>query len=131
MATVHMKRGVNRRKLLVIDDDQNTRVLIREMLDGTGIGIIEAFSGTEAFEIYQSHRHETGMVLLDILLPGCDGWTLAGMIRRIDPLVPLIAISAMPPADLDARYRAAGFTGYASKPLQLNSLKQTIISCLL
>jgi two-component system cell cycle sensor histidine kinase/response regulator CckA len=117
-------------KLLVIDDDETTCMLIRETLDDTDIGIIETGFSTEAFDIFKNHRDEIGLVLLDICLPGCNGWTLIGMIRQLSPQITVIAISAMPPAELAEKCRTAGFNGYVSKPFDLNQLKQIILSYL-
>jgi CheY-like chemotaxis protein len=115
-------------KLLVIDDDETTRMLIRETLDDTDISIIETGNYTEALDIFRNQRDEIGLILLDIYLPGCDGWTLAGMIRQLDPKIPLIAISAIPPAELDVKFRTAGFNGYISKPFDIDQLRQIIKS---
>jgi len=117
-------------KLFIIDDDLTTRILIREMLDDTYISIIESDCGTEAFEIFKERRHEIGLILLDIYLPGCDGWKLIGLIRQVDQQIPVIAMSAMLPSELAAKYRTAGFTGYISKPFDMIRLREIILSYL-
>jgi two-component system NtrC family response regulator len=83
------------------------------MLDDTDIPVIESGCGKQ-----------------DIYLPGFDGWTLIGMIREVSPQVPVIAISAILPAELAAKYRTTGFTGYITKPFEMNRLKEIIVSYL-
>lgn len=117
-------------KLLVIDDDKHTRMLIRDVLDGTDIPVIESDCGKQALDLFKELREEIGLILLDIYLPDCDGWTLGGMIRQVSPQVPVIAISAIFPAELAAKYRTAGFTGYITKPFEMNRLKEIIVSYL-
>ena len=118
-------------RLFIVDDDLTTRILISDMLDVTGIGIIESDCGTEAFEIFKRRRHEIGLILLDIYLPGFDGWKLISLIRQIDTQIPVIAISAILPFELAERYRAAGFNNYMSKPFDMIRLKEIILSYLI
>ncbi len=125
-----MKPQMIRRKLLVVDDDEQTRILIREILDDTAIPVIEIDCGTGVFELYKQQQQEIGLILLDIWLPGCDGWSLIRRIRELDSEVPAIAISAMFPNDLVTKYQAAGFTDYLVKPFDINHLRSIILSYL-
>lgn len=117
-------------KLLVIDDNGQTQMLIRDLLEDTGINIIESDCGIKAFEIVKDLQDQIGLILLDIYLPDCDGWTLAEQIRQLSPNIPILAISAMLPVELAENCRSAGLNGYFSKPLDIIRLKETIISYL-
>ncbi|MBN2523831.1 MAG: response regulator [Bacteroidales bacterium] len=123
-----MKKGSNRRILLIIDDDKSTRMLIKDILEDTGILIMESVCGEKAYELIKNYREKIGLVLLDIWLPDCDGWSLIGSIRQLDQKIPVIAISAILPSELAEKYQLAGFTGYISKPFKVDELQEVIIS---
>jgi DNA-binding NtrC family response regulator len=123
-----MKKGSNRRILLIIDDDKSTRMLIKDILEDTGILIMESVCGEKAYELIKNYREKIGLVLLDIWLPDCDGWSLIGSIRQLDQKIPVIAISAILPSELAEKYQLAGFTGYISKPFKVDKLQEVIIS---
>ncbi len=123
-----MQKESNRRILLIIDDDKITRMLIKDILEGSGIPILESGCGEKACELFKNNRKKIGLVLLDIRLPDCDGWDLIGTIRQIDPHVPVLAVSAILPSELAANYQLAGFTGYISKPFKTDELQEVIFS---
>jgi len=125
-----MKEGTLKLKLLLVDDDEQTRILVSDLLDDTVIEVIESGNGNEALDIFIRERMDIFLVLLDIWLPGCDGWQLIRLIRQIDPDIPVVAISAASPAEIIANARVAGFTDYMVKPLDLNRLRGMILSYL-
>jgi len=125
-----MKQEKIKLKMLLVDDDEQTRMIISDLLDDTIIEVIESANGNEVLDIFIRNRAEIFLVLLDIWLPGCDGWQIIKLIRQIDPVVPVIAISAATPAEIIAHSAAAGFTDYMIKPLDLNRLRKMIMSYL-
>jgi DNA-binding response OmpR family regulator len=114
--------------LLIVDDDNATRLLIKNILREEEIKIIETGCGVEAFELFQNNSKEISLVILDIILPGFDGWILVKKFKELDPRVPVIAVSAIPPQELDLRCRKEGFKGYFSKPLHIKEFRQFIFS---
>ena len=84
-------------KLLLVDDDEASRILIRDILEGANVTILECGCGIEAMELYKKYAWELDLVLLDIRLPDCNGWELVRQFRLINPLVIFIAISATSP----------------------------------
>ncbi|MGD2035093.1 MAG: response regulator [Bacteroidales bacterium] len=120
----------SRSKLLIIDDDETTRILIKDVLEDTGIPILESGCGMQAYGILRNNRDEIGLILLDIRLPDYDGWLLITGIRRLAPEIPVIAISAIFPHELAAKYKSAGFTEYMAKPFDTQQLEAIVISYL-
>ncbi len=118
----------NKRILLVIDDEVSTRMLIKDTLEDTGIRILESGYGEQAFELFQQYREKISLILLDICLPDIDGWLLIEKIRKIDQSIPVIAVSAILPYELESRYKQSGFTGYLSKPFSPENLKKIVLS---
>lgn len=117
-------------KLLIVDDDRVTRLLIRNLLEESDISVLESDCANKAYELFKNSWKEIGMILLDIRLPDYDGWTLAKLIRRLDPFIPILAISAILPAELAKGCQATGFTGYITKPFEIKQLKEIILSLL-
>jgi len=117
-----------RAKLLVIDDDSQTHLIISDILEGSGINIIEMIRGTEALDFLKNCKDHIDLILLDIYLQGCDVWTLASKIRILNKKVPIIAIAAMYPKELAAKCRFEGFDGYFSKSFKMEKLKDIILS---
>ena len=82
------------RILLLVDDDYSSSSLIKEILIDTKINIITAQTGQEAILAIQSLKN-ISIVLLDIKLPGIDGFEVCKKMREISPTVPIIAYTAL------------------------------------
>ena len=78
-------------RVLVIDDDEMTRALVRHMLDGEGHQVEEAPNGREGLRLFG--KHQPDLVLTDINMPGLDGHDVITAIRMGGAQVPIIAIS--------------------------------------
>lgn len=120
--------NIIRDKLLIVDDDSATRLLIRVILRDSGITIIEACNGIEALELFRLHYAEIFLILLDIILPAYDGWTVLGEFRKIQPEIPVIAVSGTFTMELQEKSAQAGLTKYISKPFNINEMKEIICS---
>ncbi|WP_027707138.1 response regulator [Zooshikella ganghwensis] len=79
------------KKILVVDDDTEIRTLLREYLERSGFSVLEAADGVSLFE--QFPAEDIDIVLLDVMLPGDDGFTLCQKIRK-ESLVPIIMLTA-------------------------------------
>ncbi|HBH82404.1 MAG: hypothetical protein A2X05_15530 [Bacteroidetes bacterium GWE2_41_25] len=117
-----------RDKLLIIDDDNNTRLLIKKIMSDTKITIIETGCGREAFDLFSNFSNEIFLVILDIRLPVYDGWTLIPKFRQVNPRVPVIALSAVSPQELALKCELAALSEYISKPFRIHELRQIINS---
>jgi CheY-like chemotaxis protein len=110
---------------MVADDHDDTRDLMRFLLERWGYRVVEAADGAEAVEV--AGRVRPSLVLLDIGLPGLDGLGAARRLRECDGLgaVPVVAVSGHAAArDRDEAF-AAGCVGYLTKPFtsaQLSAL---------
>ena len=78
-------------KILIADDEQLMRQLVIDFLKPEGYEILEAVDGKEALDIYDKEHPD--LVLLDVMMPGYDGWTVCREIRR-ESAVPIIMITA-------------------------------------
>ena len=78
-------------KILIADDEQLMRQLVIDFLKPEGYEILEASDGKEALEIYD--KEPPDLILLDVMMPGYDGWTVCREIRR-ESTVPIMMLTA-------------------------------------
>ena len=79
-------------KVLIAEDDNHIREGLAEVLEGEGYRTLPARDGNEALDVFK--REKPDFVCLDIMMPGVDGYEVCKEIRRHDPAVPIIFISA-------------------------------------
>jgi CheY-like chemotaxis protein len=121
-----MNQKKNKQKLLLVDDNYVTQVLIDYLLEGLDVNIIKYDRGREAIRYYRRYGNSVALVLLDIRLPDGMGWDLCKQFREINERVPVIAISAVIPDELKQKCEAAGFTAYISKPFDVAEFTNTV-----
>jgi CheY-like chemotaxis protein len=110
-------------KLLVVDDDYTSRLLIRELVHKFDIEVIDTNNGYEGITLLQQHQDDLFLVLLDLRMPQISGWELVTQMRKINRDIPIIAISALPPAEICQRYHAYGFTDFIEKPIRFEDFE--------
>ena len=118
-------------RILVVDDDKDSRELLITILERGGAKTITATSVTEALQIIQSTNGSPPDILLsDIGMPGADGFTLISKIRAMDPeqggTIPGIALTSYASPDDRARILAAGFQRHVPKPVEPGILIQAV-----
>lgn len=109
-------------KVLVAEDHEDTRVLLRTLLERRGLAVVEACDGVEACDV--ALRERPDLILMDGGLPLLDGFEATRRLRGLTPLsgVPIVFLSghAGPQHQLDAR--AAGCDDYVVKPFDVARL---------
>ena len=115
----------HRCSILVVDDDADTRELLRVALSADGYRVSTADDGREALDHLRSHD-ETCVVLLDLMLPQMDGihFRSAQLRDRSLAWIPLIVMSGA--VDGDRQARALGAREVLRKPLDLDELRQAV-----
>ena len=118
--------GRNLRVLLVEDNEVN-RMLARRVLERHGQSVVVARNGREALAaVRQNRRGAFDLILLDVQMPGMDGFETTAAIRSHERLtggrVPIIALTACAMQGDRERCLAAGMDGYLSKPMQVQEL---------
>jgi|SRR5579863_203178 len=104
------------KRILVVEDQEDNRQIIRDMLAGTDYEITEAENGEEALAAIAKQRPD--LVLTDIQLPIMDGYTAARRIKADPNLksIPIIAVTSYALSGEEKKARAAGCDDYVSKP---------------
>jgi DNA-binding response OmpR family regulator len=117
-------------KILVIDDEAPIRLLCRVNLEAEGIEVLEAADGAAGLEL--ARREKPDAILLDVMMPGLDGWNVAERLLADEATntIPIIFLTAR--ADLRDRVRGmdAGGLDYVTKPfnpVELASLVRDVV----
>jgi DNA-binding response OmpR family regulator len=105
---------------LIVEDDPDLLVILRVNLESAGMDTLLAGDGHTALTRIESERPD--LVVLDVMLPGVDGWTVLEAIRARHDEVPVIVCSAKRHSDDLARARALGAVGYIVKPFDIDRL---------
>ena len=113
-------------KVLIVDDNQASRDLIRAILKPVRCEIVEASHGQQALDLIQQEHPD--LVLLDIDMPGMDGITVVKRIRENQSLagLPVVAVTAFAMEGDREKGMAAGFTAYLTKPVRVALLRQQV-----
>ncbi len=80
--------------ILVVDDETRMRKLIKDFLMAKGYNILEAEDGEKAIEIYEQNQSQIKLILLDVMMPKLDGWSVLRQIRQQNKKVPIIMLTA-------------------------------------
>ena len=113
-------------KILIVDDSERMRQLIREYIADISTEIVECSDGSEALEAYRAHRPD--IVLMDLKMPVMDGLEATGQILRVFPDSRIVIVSQWDGAPFPEAARRAGAETIVSKAdlLPLRSILATV-----
>lgn len=116
----------DKHKILVIDDEPEVAALLKHYLERCGYGVITAKDGPEGFEKACSQKPD--LILLDIIMPGIDGFTVLRQLRAEDSTskLPVILLTAKSGTDNIFEAEKYGATDYVIKPVKLSELLRLI-----
>jgi len=108
--------------ILVVEDQEDNRQILRDLLISAGFLMIEAHDGEQALAIARSQRPD--LILMDIQLPLVDGYEATRSIKRDPELkhIPVIAVTSYALSGDEQRAREAGCDGYVAKPYSTRNL---------
>ena len=116
------QRDTSATLVMVVEDHEDTRVMMRQQLELGGFRVVEASDGREAVE--RAGSLHPAVILMDLNMPVLDGFTAALRIHERDETrgVPIVAITAYDTAESRAAARAVGCSEYVAKPVGLDEL---------
>ncbi len=102
--------------ILVVEDFDDAREMYRDYLEYRGFRVLTAVNGREAIE--QARAAQPDLILMDLSLPGIDGWEASRLLKsdRATRHLPIVALSAHAMAAEGDRAREAGCDGFIAKP---------------
>jgi two-component system response regulator GlrR len=113
-------------KILIVDDDKDVLKALSVRLKGSGYSVVFAADGIAAVSV--ARNEEPDVIILDIGLPGGDGFTVMERFAGILPIaqIPVIILTARDVSGNEARARAAGAYAFLQKPIDNDVLLETI-----
>ena len=101
--------------ILVVDDESRMRKLLNDFLAAKGYHILEAEDGEKAIEVFEENKNKIKLILLDVMMPKLDGWSVLRKIRQ-DSNVPVIMLTARGEEQDELFGFELGVDEYISKP---------------
>ena len=101
--------------ILVVDDESRMRKLIKDFLVAKGYSILEAEDGERALEVFEESKKKINLVILDVMMPKLDGWSVLRQIRQ-ESKVPIIMLTARGEEQDELFGFELGVDEYISKP---------------
>ena len=114
------------KRILVIEDHEDNRRILRDLLTSAGYEPLEAVTGEEGVALAETHRPD--LILMDIQLPGLDGYEATRRIKANPALrhIPIIAVTSYALSGDDVKAREAGCDAYVTKPFSPRALLATV-----
>ena len=112
--------------ILLVEDNDNNRLLVRDVLQASGYRVVEASSAEDGLRM--AAEQQPALILMDIQLPGMNGIEALQRLRE-DPAtraIPVIAVTASAMTQDRRQIMAAGFDGYQPKPISVKGFLQTV-----
>jgi two-component system cell cycle response regulator DivK len=110
------------KRILVVEDHEDNRRIVRELLASAGFEMIEALTGEEGVRLARTHRPD--LILMDIQLPVLDGYEATRQIKADPALrsIPVVAVTSYALSGDDEKAYAAGCVAYVTKPFSPRQL---------
>src|SRR5262245_49776776 len=112
--------------VLLVEDTEDNRFMMRRLLEMSGYRVIEAMNGEEAVRL--AKLESPRLNLMDLSLPVIDGLAATRLIRKLPECesTPIIAVSAHDTSDFQSEAIDAGCNSYVTKPIDFNELEELI-----
>ncbi len=112
--------------ILIVEDNEKNRKLVRDVLQFKGYQTVEATTAEEGLEIARTHK--PALILMDIQLPGMDGFAALSQLK-VHPMtrtIPVIAVTAFAMLQDLQKIREAGFDAYQTKPIRIKEFTEKV-----
>lgn len=107
-------------RILVVEDNPLNLRLVRDVLQFAGYEVVAATSGEEGLSVAEADPPD--LVLMDLQLPGIDGYETLRRLRNVGLELKVVAVTAFAMAEDQERVAQAGFDGYLPKPISVRAL---------
>ncbi len=112
--------------VLIVEDNANNRMIMRDLMEVQGHRTLEAVDGAEGLAMALEHRPD--LILMDVQLPGMDGYEVTRRLKAQDETkhIPIVAVTSYAMKGEEERAREAGCDAYVSKPIDIRKLIETV-----
>ncbi len=116
----------DRRKVLVVEDNELNLELVTDLLEAHGYGVLQARNGNEALEL--ASREQPDLILMDIQLPEMDGLEVTRLLKQNADTrhIAVVALTAHAMRGDEGRARRAGCSGYITKPIDTRGFARAV-----
>ncbi len=115
-------------RILVVDDEESIRDLLRLVLTGEGYSVVTVNDGEEAIEHLEAQRFD--LVITDLVMPVVNGVEVLRAAKRIDPNYPVIVITGYPSVETVTELVRLGAGDYLTKPFNVDVVRVTVAKLL-
>ena len=115
-------------RILVVDDEESIRDLLRLVLTREGYSVVTANGGEEAIEYLEAQRFD--LVITDLVMPRVNGVEVLRAARRIDPKYPVMVITGYPSVETVTELVRLGAGDYLTKPFNIDVVRMTVAKLL-
>ncbi|PIV23297.1 MAG: hypothetical protein COZ69_11885 [Deltaproteobacteria bacterium CG_4_8_14_3_um_filter_45_9] len=116
--------GNDKKRILVIEDDEEMRSLLKDFFEEDGFEIDSVSNGSEAFR--KIAREPFDLIITDIRMPGLTGLDILPGIKKLQPEVSIIVITAFGSEEVSRKAFDRGATAYLEKPILFNKLRTLV-----
>ena len=102
--------------VLVVDDESRMRKLIKDFLVQKDYNILEAEDGEKALKLYEENKEKINLILLDVMMPKLDGWSVLRQIRQSNKALPIVMLTARAEEQDELFGFELGVDEYITKP---------------
>lgn len=119
---------MSQKTVLLADDYEDARMILRRLLEMEGCCVLEAADGLEAVELAARHSSELDLILIDLTMPGLDGYEATRRILADDETrhIPVVALSALCEQDTKSKAIEAGCSDCLPKPLDFKVIEELL-----
>ncbi|AIQ61912.1 Sporulation initiation phosphotransferase F [compost metagenome] len=115
---------MDKKKVLIVDDQNGIRILLMEVFNSEGYTTFQAANGKAALDIVNSDRPD--LVLLDMKIPGMDGLEILKHIKEIDPAIKVIMMTAYGELDMIKEATKLGALMHFTKPFDIDEMRVAV-----
>ena len=113
--------------ILYVEDEEQTRAMTSQFLTRITKGLITVANGREGLEAFRTHKPD--IILTDIQMPDMDGLTMAGEIRDMDKMIPIIVLTGFCNADFLNKANSLNVDKFVIKPVDGSQLQEALLAC--
>lgn len=115
-------------RILVIDDEDDVREVLRLHLEGAGYNILEAKNGEAAVDVLRSADNmvNVGVILCDVRMPKVNGVKCVDFLRKEAPGIPVVVLTGYPDTEMAAAFLKKGVKDYLVKPVEKAKLLKVV-----